>query len=378
MTAPAATAPPVAANLPAAAFTGQADQEIYELCDREDEAQVLAELSGRVVDTYIYSFPQGGTVVTGLSKSGVDWACREFAKHGEAIRVVSKPDIQLDPIDHEYIIISIIAQRFAIYPDTGREVALDSAVGVKRKWIKMELKDGSIRPDKFFVEKGVSMAQRNAKASLLPTDFIKKMVKDAIDIKNGKIPTPSKSAAPKGAPPQGAAAKAAAAASRPATPAKATQTVAKPAEPAAGAPAKPANAIGALRQHFWVVLKQAVIKAGQKDDEATCRKALAALTGKDKVSDLNEPTLKQLGPILRSIAEGVFVFEKRSGTLCIIDQRNGEHRWPPASLPAEAAPPPAESPFDEPPQGGTEPEGQTEAAAPPPAEEPASDEGTMF
>lgn len=353
--AAAAAAPP--SNLPALA----AEDEVFELMDRDDEAQILAELSGRVTENYIYEpkYKDGtpmrnerGEPVIGLSYAGVNWACREFSKHGEAIRIVSKPEIQPDPIDPEYVIVSVVAQRVAVNTENGKEIGLDSSVGVKRQWVKMMKKDRSVVTDPFWAEKATSKAQRNAKKSLIPEDFVKQIIKRALENrKNPKPPAstkpagPAKPAAPSAPstqravpPPPGQKAVA------PPAPAQEQKTSAPPPPPSpAKQPQKPAPAspIGALRQKFWVVLKSAC----QVQDEPKARAYLKAFTGKEKVSDLDEPTLKSLGNILREVTQSVNAIQNApTGGLQIVDQVSGGVLWPQAAATpqdAQEAPPAA-------------------------------------
>jgi hypothetical protein len=319
------------------------DQELFELCDRNDEAQVLAELSGRVVDSYLYTFPgQEGKPVTGLSLSGVNWACREFAKHGEVIRMVSKPEIVLDPTDPEYVIVSVVAQRFAVNAETGRELALDSAIGVKRQWIKQALRDGSSKPDKFFVEKAVSKAQRNAKSALLPTDFVKKVIAQALT-QQGKGVQPKQAAPKQAAPKQAAPApdpKAAptpaqAAPAAPPAPKEAPKAPAPPPAAPAAPQAPPATSqapagLKALHQRFWVVLKAAT----QTKDEAAARAILKRLVGKDKVSETDPEILKKLGVLLVDITRGNAGLVEVDGRMVIMG-KDGNQAW--GEQPAAAA-----------------------------------------
>ena len=44
----------------------EAQENVYELMDRKDDQQILAELQGRFLDEYVYEFPQDGKTVTGL------------------------------------------------------------------------------------------------------------------------------------------------------------------------------------------------------------------------------------------------------------------------------------------------------------------------
>lgn len=331
------------------------DTEIFELCEREDEDQILAELAGRVSDKYVYEFPSSDGPVTGLSYQGTNWACREFAKHGEVIRIVSKPEIQIDPIDGEYIIVSVVAQRFAVNQETGKEIALDSRVGVKRQWTKMQKKaGGDIIPNKFFIEHGVNKAQRNALQALLPTDFVKKVIQQALNQKKnpkGTAPAGQKPAPRPAAPAAPAVTPGAAAAGAGAAPAprQTTPTLgAAPAKPAAAAqppadqkppaqPAKAADPLGTVRQKFWATLK----KAANTTDDNAARALLKQLVGVDKVSALPEAALKSLGNALIGVNTGHNEMSEGPNGACIIDKSTGAILYP-----IQVVAPPAVDPVD--------------------------------
>lgn len=171
------------------ALVAQADA--YESFELADEDQIIGELSGRVTEKYIYTFRQDGQDVTGLSYAGTNWACREYAKQGEAIRI-TKVEKEPDPFDPDYVLVTVYAQRFAINRDNGKETPLDNTVVTKRQWRFMDKKkfeNGQVVgreqvPDKFFWEKAVSKGVRNAKQALMPTDFVKKIIQRALE---GKV-----------------------------------------------------------------------------------------------------------------------------------------------------------------------------------------------
>ena len=50
----------------------------FSLMDQLDDEAILAELEGRVVGSWVYEFMQDGKQIRGLSKVGVDAACREM------------------------------------------------------------------------------------------------------------------------------------------------------------------------------------------------------------------------------------------------------------------------------------------------------------
>lgn len=185
----------------------------FEVFDLADEEQILAELGGRVTEKFVYELkgvkdPITGLNVTGLSYAGTNWACREYAKHGEVIRVIGKPEVIVDPTDPNYIVVVITAQRFAVNSETQRETPLDTNFGVKRQWRLMkknkyengQVVGEEIVQDPFFFEKAFSKSIRNAKQSLIPTDVVKQLIQRAIKAKQSGPARDSGSTPPKAPP----------------------------------------------------------------------------------------------------------------------------------------------------------------------------------
>jgi len=50
--------------------------EVVLLTEKRDEAAIIAEMRGEIVDTYVYSFQQGNRTITGLAAPGVKEAVR--------------------------------------------------------------------------------------------------------------------------------------------------------------------------------------------------------------------------------------------------------------------------------------------------------------
>jgi len=153
----------------------------YVLMDDEDENQILEEIQGAVLNTYVYSFEQtvdGQTKrVVGLSKAGVDQICRERTNRGELYRTIEQEVID----EGEYYRVIVKAGRYTLLRNDKNEVTgeqlMDTAIGSKRQWKKMTLRGGKVVDNKFAFEVAVSKAQRNAKKALLPYKFIEEMVK---------------------------------------------------------------------------------------------------------------------------------------------------------------------------------------------------------
>jgi hypothetical protein len=228
------------------------EHEAYEVFELADEEQIIAEISGRVTDKFVYELKgvrdEKGQPVVGLSYSGTNWACREYAKRGECIRVVGQPQLMVCPVDAEYIIAVVTVQRVAVDKETGREVVLDSTFGIKRQWRKMKkwkrdehgnIVGEEIIADTFYWEKAVSKAIRNGKQGLIPTDVVKQLIGEALKMKSAVRETrgpgrpPGKTASAPPQPPQPQQTQPA----KPPAPASPTNPPLAP--PAAAAPATP-------------------------------------------------------------------------------------------------------------------------------------------
>jgi hypothetical protein len=339
------------------------EEQHAEIFDLADEEQIVSQLQGRVSEKFVYELKgvkdERGQPVRGLSFAGTNWACREYAKQGEVIRIVGKPEYAVDPTDPDYVLVSVMAQRFAVHPETGRESALDTQPGLKRQWRKMKRnkwenghKVGEeFFEDPFFWEKGLSKATRNAKQALIPTDIVLQLITQALKNKQSQgVPpdgsrgrsrsAPSKSAPARTAPPRGPQAASPPAASGSAPPQGAAQ-----AGPPAGAPSKgtPAGTGGSgqgkdvLIQKVDMVLKAAL----QTQDAALARQVLKQLTGSDKLGNLSEDDLKKYGKILQGIPKGIYAFSEDKSH--IFEVQGGDVVL--GSKPAEGtAPPPQDTP----------------------------------
>jgi len=156
--------------------TGQA----FSLMDRLDDELILAELKGEILEAYVYDFEVAGRQVRGLSKAGIDAACAEVARRGEAIREL---EIEWE-ITEEAGLFAVKAARFAIMED-GTERQLDAVIGTKRQPKTLTLRTGESVEDPFWFEKGSAKAGRNARRRLLPEKLIVELVKAYID--EGKV-----------------------------------------------------------------------------------------------------------------------------------------------------------------------------------------------
>jgi hypothetical protein len=159
----------------------------FMLMDNEDESQILAEMQGAVIATFVYCFSdkRSGKEVVGLSKAGVDQACRESSLRGEIYRIIKNP-ITGKPCeieeDDKFIKVVVEAGHFVITKDRNGKVLgeqlLNTAIGSKRQAKNMKSRDGKIMPNPFAFEVALSKAERNAKMKLLPYKFILEMIKN--------------------------------------------------------------------------------------------------------------------------------------------------------------------------------------------------------
>jgi len=144
----------------------------YVMMDIEDEKQIVAEMQGEIIHTFVYSYSKDGREIMGLSKVGVDNVCRESANKGEVFRVIGDPIIR---DSEDAIEIAIKVGRFSVKPN-GTEIMLDTTFGAKRQ-PKKKLMKGTLTPDPFYFETALSKAERNAKRKLLPESLIIEMIK---------------------------------------------------------------------------------------------------------------------------------------------------------------------------------------------------------
>jgi len=131
------------------------DAEPYAIMECRDEAQILAELQGKYLDEFVYSFKVGNRKVVGLSWAGV----KEIAYRMGGIRV---EDVQIQDKGDFWMVTAkaVDAQRNA------------SRFGVSTQAKVLKTRQGP-QEDQFALQKAVSKAQRNAIRALIPEGFIK-------------------------------------------------------------------------------------------------------------------------------------------------------------------------------------------------------------
>lgn len=141
-----------------AELTKSKDMTPYDFREMEkrDEAQILAELQGEIVDEMIYQFPSGGRIVTGISWMGIKEIARRYGK-------IDVNLVHFEDLGNAYM---IVVKAIDIEKGTG-------LLGTSTQSKMMSRKDGSETPDDFCVQKAMSKAQRNAIRSIIPETYFK-------------------------------------------------------------------------------------------------------------------------------------------------------------------------------------------------------------
>jgi len=131
----------------------------YELMERRDDEQILAELQGRFLDEYVYEINQDGHAVTGLSWIGTKEASREYGG-------IQVPLEKLKIVEENEKSITLAVEARDVFTGTSR-------IGVKRQQKMLRRRDGSVMENPFYFEQAVSKAQRNAINAVIPYTFVK-------------------------------------------------------------------------------------------------------------------------------------------------------------------------------------------------------------
>ncbi len=299
----------------------------FELMDREDEEQILAELRGVPVDKFIYKNKRGEFELT---YAGTKWVVRQMAEIGEAIRVDTHPKTARCEIDPEYLTCTVLGKRVKVDREAKSETVLDSNIGSARQWSKQKINSGTtIIPDEHFFSKVVSRATRNLQLSMIPTDFKKQMIAKLVEMQ-GKGGGGQQQRPPQGqqqsrqqsgppddhdqAPPQR---------QQESQPQKQQTQQAPPKQETQKQQSAPAQGgtpdVAVVQQHF-----RAIFTAFAKtEDKPTLQKMLKALTGKTAVIDLEVQVMKDLGPLLRKVVNNEL---KWTGTA--IQAKDGTQIYP--------------------------------------------------
>jgi len=132
----------------------------FEIMDKRDEDQILAEIQGRIIKEMFYSFPMDGKTVTGISYVGTKEIARKYGGIRAGLPQVTETE------DMYYC--DILAT------DVKNDVTLPGSSTMPKM---MTLKDGSVRTNRFARQTCVSKATRNAIRALIPETFLLEMEK---------------------------------------------------------------------------------------------------------------------------------------------------------------------------------------------------------
>jgi hypothetical protein len=138
---------------------GEDPQDVYQLMDQRDEAQIVAALEGRYLDDFVYEVDSGGDKVVGLSWIGIQEASRAYG--GIQCRILEERETKT------HVIVTVEAKDMK----TG-----SARVGRSRQALLRRLPSGKLQMDPFGDVKAISKAQRNAIRQLLPQVLMKQWI----------------------------------------------------------------------------------------------------------------------------------------------------------------------------------------------------------
>ena len=151
-------------------------QEVYQLWDKRDEAQIVEALKGRYLEEFVYEYCRRhkwidgqrpaecrcADVVVGLSWVGIQEASREY----QGIQVPIEKSRKQESEEAVEVMVEAVDSK------TG-----SSRIGVATQNKKIRLKTGQVIDDEFAVQKAMAKAQRNALKLLLPVTLLKAWIK---------------------------------------------------------------------------------------------------------------------------------------------------------------------------------------------------------
>lgn len=153
-------------------------QEFVVASEFADDEAIEAELMGKAMEHYVYSFSQQGKKVTGMTVAGVNEMSRQLTKKkdsGIKIRIIPdsiKIERGVEENGEAGISVILIAENM---------LSGETAIGAKFEPFQKKGSKGKYE-NTFALEKAVSKAERNAKRKLIPEkvaiEMIKKFVKD--------------------------------------------------------------------------------------------------------------------------------------------------------------------------------------------------------
>ena len=134
-------------------------QDVYQLMDQRDEAQIVATLEGMYLDEFVYEMDSGGRPIVGLSWIGIQEASRAYG--GIQCRILEEQETET------HVVVTVEAKDIK----TG-----SVRVGRSRQALMRRLPSGQLQIDSFADVKAVSKAQRNAIRQLLPQALLKQWI----------------------------------------------------------------------------------------------------------------------------------------------------------------------------------------------------------
>ena len=173
-------------------------QEFVVASEVADDEAIEAELMGKAMEHYVYSFKQAGKEVTGMTVAGVNEISRQLTKKkdsGIKIRIVPdsiKIERNVEEDGNLGVSVVLIAENML----TG-----ETAIGAKFEPYKKQGGKGSY-DNTFSLEKAVSKAERNAKRKLIPEKVAIEMIKKFVRSGNVQSLAPTNQPAQISAPAQ--------------------------------------------------------------------------------------------------------------------------------------------------------------------------------
>lgn len=147
--------------------------DVFRVMDAYDEAQILDELEGRPSDKMVYSFSQGGQLVTGLSYSGVSESVRTLNSRG-LTQIRTAKDVEprfreVQETDEHGEVVTYV--ECLVYVEDARNGGGDWGLARQPKFQKFKDTKRTPALDKFATTKALSKAQRNGGLVLVPLAF---------------------------------------------------------------------------------------------------------------------------------------------------------------------------------------------------------------
>jgi len=152
------------------------EPEDYDLLDKRDEEQILAEIKGNIITEMFYSFTIEKRKVTGVSWVGTKEIARQYGN-------VNMDFIKCEETPDSYIAIVKAT-------DTKRGTSL---LGTAMQAKMMHTRNGEVA-DRFAFTKAVSKAQRNAIRAIIPERYLLEMYElftKGVNFKTPAAPKPT-------------------------------------------------------------------------------------------------------------------------------------------------------------------------------------------